>query len=232
MFWSFLNPVLMLAVYTFVFGIAFNARWNQAGSSKTEFALILFAGLIIFNVFAECVTRAPSLVLLNVNYVKKVVFPLEILAWAAFGSAVFHLRVSLGVWLIFYAALYGLPNPTVALFPLVILPLALLILGVSWFLASLGVYLRDVTQFVGIAVTIMMFLSPIFYPLESIPAEFQPLLLMNPLTLAVEQARDLLVWGRIPDLSTYLGYLVECAIVAELGFAWFQKTRTGFADVL
>lgn len=169
--WSFFNPVFMLIVYTFVFSVVFKARWSGGSDSKTEFALILFAGLIVFNLFAECFNRSPTLILSNANYVKKVVFPLEILPWITVGSALFHMIISLAVWMLAYLILFGAPHITVLLFPLIILPLLLLIMGLTWALASLGVYLRDVAQFIGILTTVLMFLSPIFYPASALPVD-------------------------------------------------------------
>lgn len=230
--WSFFNPVFMLAVYTFVFSVVFKSRWNAGSDSKTEFALLLFVGLIVFNLFAECFNRAPSLILANVNYVKKVVFPLEILPWVAMGSAMFHALISLGVWLIAYLILFGAPHLTVLLLPLVTLPLLLFTMGLTWALASLGVYLRDISQFIGIATTMLMFLSAIFYPASAIPEKYRPLLLLNPLASAIEQTRDVLFWGKTPDMTMLSGFLLGAALIAWLGFAWFQKTRKGFADVL
>lgn len=231
-FWSFFNPLFMLAVFTFVFSVVFQARWGGGTGSKTEFALVLFAGLIVFNLFAECVNRAPGLILANVNYVKKVIFPLEILPWVVFGSAMFHAAISIGVWLTAYALLFGLPHITALLLPLIFLPLALLIIGVSWMLASLGVYLRDVSQFVGILTTMLMFLSPIFYPVTALPEKYRSFLLLNPLTPAIEQTRNVLFWGKISGLAMMGSYFLASLFVAWLGFAWFQKTRKGFADVL
>ena len=230
--WPFVNPVLMLAVYTFVFSVVFKARWNAGSDSKTEFALVLFAGLIVFNLFAECVNRAPALILSNVSYVKKVVFPLEILPTVVLGSAMFHASISLGVWLLADVLLFGTPHITVLLLPLVILPLLLLIMGLTWALASLGVYLRDISQFIGIIITVMLFLSPIFYPTSALPEKYQYLLLLNPLTPAIELARDVLFWGNAPNMTTLTLYLFGTALAAWLGFAWFQMTRKGFADVL
>jgi len=230
--WSFFNPVLMLVIYTFVFSVVFKARWHAGSDSRTEFALVLFAGLIMFNLFAECFNRAPSLILSNANYVKKVVFPLEILPWVTLGSALFHTLISLGVWLLAYLILFGVPHATVLLWPLVMLPLMLFIMGLSWALAALGVFLRDVSQVIGVLTTVLMFLSPIFYSGESLPPQYRQFLQFNPLTPAIEQARDVLFWGRVPDMAGYLFYLLGSALVAWLGFAWFQKTRKGFADVL
>ncbi len=230
--WAFFNPLFMLAVYTFVFSVVFQARWGQGSNSKGEFALVLFAGLIVFNFFAECINRAPGLILNHVNYVKKVVFPLEILPWMLIGSALFHGLVSVGVWLLFYLLLYGLPPATVLLLPVVILPLILLTVGLTWFLTAMGVYLRDIAQAVTLLTTVLMFLSPIFYPASALPENLQPLLLLNPLTPALGQVRDVMMWGKLPNWPSWLLYLLACALVAWLGFAWFQKTRKGFADVL
>ncbi|MGD9503823.1 MAG: ABC transporter permease [Syntrophobacteraceae bacterium] len=230
--WSFFNPVFMLTVYTFVFSYVFKARWNVGSESKTEFALVLFVGLFIFNFFAECINRAPTLIITNVNYVKKVVFPLETLAVISLGSAMFHMLVTLIVWFAFYCILFGLPQPTAALLPLVLLPLVLITLGLSWLLTSLGVYLRDVVQVVGILTTTLMFLSPIFYPISALPPAYQRLLFLNPLTTVIEQARDVLIWGKMPNWIYWTIYLGASFLVAWLGFAWFQKTRKGFADVL
>lgn len=230
--WSLFNPVLMLAVYTFFFSVIFRVRWLGGSGSKTEFALILFAGLLVFNFFAECITRAPSLILSNVNYVKKIIFPLELLPVVVMGSAGFHLLVSFVVWLVFYIVIFGVPHAGVLLFPIVLVPLVLLTLGVAWFLASLGVYLRDVSQVVGSLMPVLMFLSPVFYPLKSLPEEFRGVVHVSPVTVAVEQARDVMYWGVPLDWQVWGGYLAISGVIAWLGFSWFQKTRKGFADVL
>lgn len=230
--WSFFNPVLMLVVYTFVFSVVFNARWSGGSESRVEFALVLFAGMIVFNFFSECVNRAPGLILANANYVKKVVFPLEILPFVSLGAAMFHLLISLAVWLLFYLIFFGTPHLTILLFPLVALPLTLFTLGASWILASLGVYLRDVGQVVGVLTTALLFLSPIFYPITALPAEYRNLLHLNPLTPIIEQTRQVLVWGKLPDFGFWTVATIVGGVIAWLGFAWFQRTRKGFADVL
>ncbi|SDW93542.1 ABC transporter permease [Nitrosomonas communis] len=230
--WSFFNPVLMLTVYTFVFSVVFKARWVGGTESKTEFALVLFAGLMLFNLFAECLNRAPNLILGNVNYVKKVVFPLEILPFVAMGSAAFHLLISLFVWLAFYLIFFGVPQATIVLLPVLLIPFFLMTLGLSWFLASLGVYLRDVSQIIGVMMTALMFLSPIFYPIAALPEEYHLFMQISPLTFTVEQARDVMIWGKGLDWGAWAMYMLLAAIIAWFGFAWFQKTRKGFADVL
>lgn len=232
-FWSLATPIFMLGIYTFVFSVVFKARWGEGGSdSKTEFALVLFAGLMVFNLFSECIGRAPGLILANVNYVKKVVFPLEVLPWVSVGSALFQFLVSLGVWLVAYGVLFGLPHWHALLLPMVLVPLILFIMGLSWALASLGVYLRDVGQIIGVLITVLMFLTPIFYPASSLPPAFQSLIFLNPLTAPIEMTRDLMYWGRIPSLNLLALSAGGALGFALLGFAWFQKTRKGFADVL
>lgn len=230
--WSFFNPLVMLIVYTFVFSVVFKARWPGGSDSKTEFALVLFSGLMVFNLFAECVNRAPGLIVGNANYVKKIVFPLEILPFVSLGSASFHFLVSLVVWFFFYAIFFGVPPVTALLLPFVLLPLIFTTLGISWLLASLGVYLRDVSQIIGVITTMLMFLSPIFYSVSALPLPYRVFIQLNPLTLTIEQARDLMIWGRIPAWEWWGAYMLASMVVAWLGFAWFQKTRKGFADVL
>ncbi len=231
--WSFLNPVFMLGVYTFVFSMVFKARWGVGGEeSKAQFAFVLFVGMIVHGLFAEVLNRAPGLILSNVNYVKKVVFPLEILPFVGLLSALFHGAISLGVWLLAYFVFIGMPHPTAFYLPVIVLPLMLFIMGLSWALASLGVYLRDVGQFIGILTTILMFMSPIFYPATALPEAYRHLLYLNPLTTVIEQTRAVLYFGQAPDFFLIALYWLATATIAWLGFAWFQKTRKGFADVL
>jgi lipopolysaccharide transport system permease protein len=232
MVWSFFIPVLMLAIYTFVFSYVFKARWRVGTDSKTEFALVLFAGLMFFNLFADCVNRAPLQIVGNANLVKKVVFPLEILSVVTVAASIFQLLVSLIVWLAFYAVVFGMPPLTTLWLPIVALPLVLLTLGVTWFLAALGVYIRDVAQITGVITTTLMFLTPIFFPASAVPAQFQVLFMINPLASTVELARDVMFWGKAPDPVIYGWLLVSSTIIAWLGYTWFQKTRGGFSDVL
>ena len=232
MLWSFFNPIFMLAVYTFVFSVIFKARWGGGGDSKTEFALALFAGIFVFNVFAECIGRAPALIVGNPTYVKKVIFPLEILPWVSLGAAMFHMAISFIVWLLFHLLIFGSPPLTIFLFPLMLLPLVLFTIGLSWLLASLGVFLRDVSQIIGILIGALMFLTPIFYPVSAIPESYRNIMHLNPLTFIIDQTRDLLIFGRGIVWLEFVMITISSALVAWLGFAWFQKTRKGFADVL
>jgi len=232
--WSFLNPVFMLVVYTFVFSEIFKSRWGGVGGddSKTQFALVLFVGIIALNLFSEVLNRAPGLILSNVNYVKKVIFPIEILPVIATGAALFHCLISLGVLLAAFALFNGYLHWTAIFTPLVLLPLVILTMGIAWMLASLGTFLRDVGQTIGIITMVLMFLAPVFYPVTAVPEEFRPWLMANPLTFIIEQAREVLIWGNLPDWAGLGLYTLVATVIAWAGYAWFQKTRKGFADVL
>jgi lipopolysaccharide transport system permease protein len=234
--WSFLNPLFMLVVYTFFFAIVFKSRWGDAPvgqeESKALFAVLLFVGMIVHSLFAEVLNRAPNLILSNVNYVKKVVFPLEIMPAISMGTALFHSFVSVAVLLLVFFATHGYLHWTLVFFPVILLPLVIFTIGIAWILASLGVYVRDVGQSIGLGMTVMLFLSPVFYPVSALPDSLRPWMLANPLTFIIEQARAVLVWGQQPNWTGLLIYTVVAIFVAWLGYAWFQKTRKGFADVL
>jgi len=231
--WSFLNPVFMLVVYTFVFSVVFKARWGVGGEeNKSLFALVLFVGMIVHALFSEVINRAPNLIITNVNYVKKVIFPLEILAVIAMGVSLFHAFVSLSVLLAAFVLINANLHWTAVFAPIVFLPLVIFTLGLSWMLASLGVFLRDVAQTIGLFTTVMMFVSPVFYPVTALPEQFRPWIMANPLTFIIEQAREVLIWGHLPNLVGLGIYTIVAIIVAWAGYAWFQKTRKGFADVL
>lgn len=231
--WSFFNPIFMLVVYTFVFSVVFKARWGVGGEeSKTLFALVLFVGMIVHGLFAEVLNRAPGLILSNVNYVKKVVFPIEILPVIAMGAALFHTLISLSVLLSAFIIFNGYLHWTVVFIPLMLLPLIVLTLGLSWMLASLGVFIRDVSQSIGLITTVLMFLAPVFYPVTAVPERFRPFIMANPVTFIIEQARAVLIMGTLPNWGGLAIYMLIAILVAWAGYFWFQKTRKGFADVL
>lgn len=231
--WSFLTPLLMLCVYTFVFSVVFQARWGGGlPEGKVHFALIMFVGILVHGVFSEVVNRAPGLVLSNPNYVKKVVFPLEILPVMAMASSLFHASASVLILLAALLVLDGQIEWTSVYLPVVLAPLVILTLGVAWFLASLGVYVRDVSQVTTIMTMVMLFLAPVFYPITALPESYRWIVKINPLTFIIEQAREVLIWGRTPDFIGLGLYLLVALAVAWAGFYWFQKTRKGFADVI
>ena len=229
--WSFFNPVFMLVVYTFVFSVIFKSRWG-GDESRTLFALVLFVGMIVLGLFSEVVNRAPSIILANVNYVKKVVFPIELLPVITMGAALFHALISLSVLLMAFLLFNGFLHWTVIFAPLILLPLVIMTLGISWMLSAIGVFLRDFSQTIGLITTVLMFLSPVFYPVTAVPERFRPFIMANPLTFIIEQAREVLIWGRLPNWIGLGSYTLVATMLAWAGYTLFQKMRKGFADVL
>jgi lipopolysaccharide transport system permease protein len=233
LFWSFVNPLVLLLTYTFVFGMVFKPRWSSTRSGNLgEFASVLFCGLTAFNIFSECVNRAAGLIIAVPNYVKKVVFPLEVLPVSVFGSALFHALVSVSVLIIANLLLSGVVRGTLILLPLVLLPLAFLSLGLTWFLAGLGVFIRDIQYTVVLAMQVLIFLTPIFYPLDIIPEPFRRLIRFNPLTAVVENFRKVILWGQLPYWQDLVIWLLVTGTLMVLGYAWFMKAKKAFADVI
>lgn len=230
--WSFINPVLMMVIYTFVFSVVFKTRWGAGVDSKGEFALALFIGLIFFGLFSECINRAPTLIVNNVNYVKKVVFPVETLPLVSLLTSLFQMVMNLSVWLLFYVAIVGLPTWHILWLPVIIAPFLMMVLGVSWFLSSISVYLKDIAQVVGVLTMILMYLSPIFYPISMLPDAFHVFMQLSPLTYVIEQARDCMMLGKNIAWSSLGIYTLISFIVMLLGYGWFMFTRKGFADVI
>ncbi|MGE0802555.1 MAG: ABC transporter permease [Lautropia sp.] len=231
--WSMVNPILMLAIYTLVFSVVFKARWGTGpNESRLDFALILFAGMIVHGFFADVLNRSTGLILGNANYVRRVVFPLELLVPVTLLGVLAHTAISMAVLIAALLVFKGALPWTAVLLPVVFAPLVLLTLGLGWILASLGVYIRDVGQAVGLLTTVLLFVSPMFYPISAVPAELRTWIHLNPLTFIMEQTREVLIWGRMPSFAGLLLYTVLAAAVALAGFWWFQRTRKGFSDVL
>ena len=231
--WSFITPLAMLSVYTFVFSQVFKARWgNLEEAGPLGFAVNLFAGLIVFNLFGECVSRAPSLVTDNPNYVKKVVFPLEILSCAAVGAAIFHAITSLGILLIFELIAFHKIPLSIFWIPIVWLPLVLGTLACTWLLSAAGVFLRDIGQLIGVLLNMLMFLSPIFFPISALPEKWQPVLALNPIAAVIEQTRIVSIQGDNPNISFIIVGLLSTMIGCELSLRIFRKSKNAFADVL
>jgi lipopolysaccharide transport system permease protein len=230
--WSLVTPLLLLAVFTFVFGTIFQARWGRAAAGEGDYALLLFPGILLHGLLAETITRAPGLVTAVPNYVKKVVFPLELLPLVAIATAVFHALLG---FVVLAGALVvlkgGLPASALAM-PLIVAPYVMLLLGVAWFLAALGVYLRDIAQLTGLVSTLFMFLSPVLYPASALPEPYRSWLALNPLTLPLEQTRAALLFGQWPDWVSLTLYTLVALAIAAAGYWWFQKSRKGFADVI
>lgn len=232
--WSLITPILLLAIYLFVFGYVFNPR-HAPGSSPggiVEFGLSLFCGVLVHSMFAECLVRAPVVITSQPSYVKKIVFPLELLPLVTVCSALFHLLVALAVLLLGVVLLFRVPGGHALALPLVLAPLVLMSAGVAWLTASLGVFLRDIGQLTGLLATVLMFLSPVFYPVQALPADWRWLALVSPLTVPIEGLRELLLHDRMPPSAALTAYWVVALAVCWLGWAWFARTRKGFADVL
>lgn len=231
--WSLLIPLLMLLVYTFVFSVVFKARW-RAGTETSigEFALTVFAGLAAFNLFSEVASRAPTLILVVPNYVKKVVFPLEILPVVALGPALVNSLIIASLVVVGNLIVRQQISPTLLWLPVVYLPLLLLCLGIGWLLASLGVYIRDIGQSIGVIVQILFFLSCIFYPLSAVPEPYRSALRFNPLTAILTDFRQVLLWGESPDWTNWAIWSALLFGLAVFGYGWFMKTKQGFADVM
>jgi len=232
--WAILNPLLLLLIYTFVFSVVFKARWNpsEVNSPPGEFAIVLFAGLIPYYFFSEVLGRAPGIVLNNPNYVKKVVFPLEVLLVVISGTALISSMIQLGILIIaMLVILHSIPA-TILLLPLIYLPLILITLGFAWFLASLGVFIRDIALVISLILQVLLFLSPIFYSITAVPERFQQILRLNPLTMIVTNFRNLILWGEMFPVGEWAVWLVISIMVAIFGYLWFMWTKKGFADVL
>ena len=235
--WSLITPLLMLAVYTFVFSSVFRARWGDLQEiGPLAFAINLFTGLIVFNLFSEVLNQSPDLMLRNSNLVTKVVFPLELLPAASVISALFNATTSVSVLILFQIANSILggepPHIEILWLPLIWTPLLAGCLALSWITSALGVYLRDLGQITNVATNLLLFMSAVFYPLSALPVQWQPVLFLNPLVPIIEQTRLVVVTGRGPGMN-YLTVGFTVAIIAcEMSYRFFRKARRGFADVL
>ena len=233
MIWSFVTPLMLLAVFSFVFSVIFKSKWGVSpDEGKFQFAMTMFCGMTVFNIFGECISRAPTLILQYPNYVKKVVFPLEILPVAALGSSLINAALSLAI-LIPAVLLFSHAWPsTIYLFPLVLIPICAFALGFGWFLASVGVFIRDIAQPVSVIVQMLFFISGIFFPPSAIPEDIRSFVELNPLVGILEDARRTLMWGQYPDWSSLALVTLFSLIVMQLGYLWFMRTKRAFADVI
>lgn len=227
--WIFLSPLIMLAIFAFIFGQIFQARWPQQ-DENIPFWLLLYSGLIAFNIFSETVSRSPTSVRGYPSFVKKIIFPVSILPIVPLGAALVHGGFN---FLILLAALawVGHLHAGILLFPLLVAPLVLLALGLSWFLAAWGVFLRDLTQIVPVFLQMLLFLSPVFYPISAVPEALRPIYQYNPLGTVIETARAT-VTGQPVEWGVWGSALGFCLLAAILGYAFFQHSRDEFADAL
>lgn len=231
--WTVLNPLMMLVLYTFAFAGILKTRWPGAENmGGIGYAMNLFAGLIIFNIFSEVAGRAPTLIIQHANLVKKVVFPLSIFSLVAVSAAMVQLLFSAVILTVASVVYTGNFPVTALVFPLIVLAFVPFLLGLCWVLSSVGVYVRDLSQIMTLLVNLTLFLSPIFYPASALPIYLGDLMWLNPLTLIIEQSRLVLVVGEWPDWWALLLYACASLSFAVAGYWWFQRARKGFADVL
>lgn len=230
--WSLVTPLLLLAVYTFVFGTILQVRWVSQSGGNAEFAAILFSGMLVHGILAECLTQASTLIVANPQYVKKVVFPLEALPWVTVISAFFQGVISTGILLAYLFFVQGGIPWTAVLFPIPLFVLAFVCIAAGWLISATAVYLKDIAQMMGLLSTVLFFMAPILYPKTALPVEFQNLLYLNPLTYIIEQFRAVVLWGELPNWNGLALYGIASVAIAWMSLAWFQKTRKGFADVL
>lgn len=231
--WSLFTPLMMLAIYTFIFSVVFKAKWGgDIDQPKSTFAVILFTGMIVFNIFSECFNRSTNLITSNSNYVNKVVFPLNVLPWTILCSAIFHALISLAILILAAFFLLGELHFTIFLLPIIWIPFFLSLVGMMLLLSSIGVYFRDLGQITGVLTTVLMFTSPLFFPLSALPEQLQPFLMLNPLAYFIEITRDVVIWGRVPSfISIAIAYFLSF-ILFKLGSMCFDRLKKGFADVI
>ena len=223
----------MLAVYTFVFRLVLKAKWpGNEGASDAEFALQLFAGLIVFGFFSDVVGRAPGLISEQPNMVKKVIFPLSIMPWVSVLSSALFTMISTFVMVVGVYLAFGELNLQLIALPLIAMAFVPILLGFSWLLSSLGVYLRDLGQIVGLILPPLMFLSPVFYPASALPDFIQSVMLINPLVVIIDALRSVTLMGQWPNFQALFAYFAIASVLAVVGAACFHKLRRGFADVL
>lgn len=233
MLWTIMNPLLFMLVYFFVFNLVFRVRLPQLYEGRdVPFAGFLLSGLIVYFLFSEVITKSPSLIRDNSNYVKKVAFPLSMIPVVSVAGATFNFIVSFAL-LCAFLMLFGTGLPPTTLFaPLVVFPFLLFLVGIAWFLSALSVFMKDITYVAGFFSTAMTFLSPVFYGTEAVPEEFRGLMMLNPLTHFIEGFRSCVLGGIAPDMPAMTVMYSIATASLLFGYWFFRKVRGGFADVL
>ena len=230
--WAVIAPLVMLAVYTFVFGVVLNSRWQDQTDDPLMFPVIYFSGLILFNFFFDSIARAPTLMREHQAFIKKIYFPVEIFAYSVVGSAIFRFVIGLAILIIFYLPIAGFPPAASVIYPFIFFGLVLFTLGFTWILTAASVFLRDIAHVIGLVVLLAMFLSPLFYPLSAVPEVAQWVLMLNPLTYPLEASRNALFFGEWPDPAGMAIYIAAGWLWASFGYFAFMRVRPVFADVL
>jgi len=230
--WAVLIPLLTALIYTFVFSTVLKARWPGVVDGPFDFAIIFLTGIVVHTIFAEAIARAPALIVGNANYVKKVIFPLEILPIVNVLTALTNASIGISIVVVGNLILNGRLHLTVIALPLIVAPYLVFVIALVFFFAAVGVYLRDLSQLVGLLITVTMFLTPIFFPIDSVPERFQTVIWLNPLTFVVEQVRGVVIFGKWPNFFGLTIYTMAAMVSLALAFWLFQRLRNGFADVL
>lgn len=229
--WSLLQPLFLLTIYTIAFGVILKARWGYAGGTE-NYALMLFSGLLILNVFTECLTQAPKLIANNPNFVKKVVFPLEVLPIAMVLVALVHLLLGISCWLLGYIIFVGVPKWTVIYLPVILLSFMPVLLGFGWLFSAIGVFVKDLHQLTAMVSHVLLFLTPIFYSIEAAPPKLQFFLALNPLTFIIDQVRLVLIFGEKPGMRGLALYLLLSVCFAWASLKIFKRLQPTFSDVV
>jgi len=230
--WATLNPIFMLTVYTIVFSQIFKTRWGSESGNSMVFAVNLFAGLIVFNLFSECFNRAPTLLTTNPNYIKKIRFPIEILGVLTVGSSLFQASISVVILIIAMAASGITLQITIFLLPLIMAPMILAVLGLTWILSILGVYFKDIGQLTPVITSALMFLSPIFYPSSALPEKLAWIGIINPLRVAIEETRKVLITGDYPNIHLLVVCWIISICLCEVTYRLTKAKQSELGDYL
>lgn len=231
-FWFFFNPLILLAVYTICFSYIFKSKWGGGADTQSVFTLILFTGLIVYTFFSEVFSQSPGLILGHGYVIKKTPFPIDILSWVLVGSALFQVSVSTIILLGINFFVYHDFSWTTVFFPIVLVPFCVLLMAISWFLSAIGVFFRDMTQISGLVLTVLMFLSPVFFPLHYLPEPYHSFAYFNPLTLIIEESRKVLLYKSIPDFKALSLYFVISFVLMKLSYNFLMKMKKDFGDVI
>ena len=231
-FWAVIAPLIMLVIYTVIFSEVFSIKWNSDTSNKFEFAMMLFCGLCMYNMFSTVLGRSVGLIEQNKNFVKKVVFPIEILPVTITLSALFDCVISIIVLIAATFILTSNITITILQVPVILLPHIVFCLGIAYFFSALSVYVKDMANFISILITVCMYASPVFFPLSALPEKFRFFIMLNPMTYGMENMRLAVIHGEVLNFEYYLISVVS-AVTFHLAGKWvFNKAKRGFADLL
>lgn len=230
--WALASPLVMMAAYTVIFSGVLSVPNAQANHTKGSLSLVIFSGIILFNLFAELLYRSPGLIHEHAGFIKKSIFPTETLAWIAVFRALVYASISFGVLLVFQLVLTWHIPWTVIFVPFVVVPFVLLLLGAVWFLMALGAFTRDIVHLMASIVPVMMFITPVFYTFSQVPERLRPWVRLNILGDYIDMFRNVSVFGQLPSPILYLTCAAVSVVVFRLGYAFFMRYKAVFADVI